>query len=272
MADPTAVPPKPGAASAGAADPTTARPAGIRRLRRFVVVERVSHWLYALTFITAFVTGLLMWIPSTRIWLAGTRYTLSQYHGYVGAAMIILPLLLLLVVDRRRLRGDLREIDKWSTEDRHWFGLALRGYTLRRRPMPPQGRFNAGQKANVVLVAAMAVGFAVTGGILMHKQNMPPWLVSRALWLHTFLAVCAIALFAGHLAHVVITRHGRTYLAGMVRGWIPEDLARERHFRWWQAETGGAAEPATDAAPPVGASRSSESGVGSEAGSGPPAD
>jgi formate dehydrogenase subunit gamma len=221
-----------------------------------VVVERLSHWLYALFFITAFVTGLLMWIPSTRIWLAGTRYTLSQYHGYVGAAMIVLPLLLLLLLDRRRLAGDVREVDRWDGNDRRWLKLALRGYTLRGREMPAQGRLNAGQKLNVVLVAAMAVGFAVTGGILMHKQDMPPWLVSRALWLHAFLAAAAIALFAGHLAHVFITKHGRTYLAGMIRGWIPEDLARQRHVRWWAAETGatlasvaGGAEPGGLAAP-----------------------
>jgi formate dehydrogenase subunit gamma len=223
--------------------PPSPDPGRGRRLPRFVITERLSHWLYALFFITAFVTGLLMWIPATRIWLAGTRYTLRQYHGYVGAAMIILPLLLLLVFNWRRLFRDVREIDRWDGNDRRWFRLALRGYTLRGREMPPQGRFNAGQKANVVLVAAMAVGFAVTGGILMHRQGMPSWLVSRALWLHAVLAVAAIALFAGHLAHVFITRHGRTYLLGMIRGWIPEDLARERHFRWWAAETG--AGPAT---------------------------
>ena len=152
--------------------------------------ERLSHWLYALFFLVAFVTGLLMWIPATRE-LAGrrARYTLSQYHGYVGAAMIVVPLLLFLVLDRRRLGRDLREIDTWNGDDRRWFWLALRGYTLRGRQMPPQGRFNAGQKINVVLVAAMAMGFAATGGILMHKQDLQPWLVSRALWLHAFLAV-----------------------------------------------------------------------------------
>jgi formate dehydrogenase subunit gamma len=229
--------------------PNGERPGPDRGLLRFVVAERLSHWLYALFFIVAFVTGLLMWIPATRVWLAGARYTLAQYHGYVGAAMVVLPLLLFLVMDWRRLGRDLREIDRWNREDRRWFWLAVRGYTLRGRTMPAQGRFNAGQKANVVLIAAMAVGFAATGGVLMHRQDAPVWLVSRALWLHGFVAVCAIALFAGHLAHVFITKHGRTYLGGMVRGWVPEALARERHERWWAAETGGeggaAAEPAT---------------------------
>jgi len=217
-----------------------------RRLWRFVVVERVSHWLYAFFFLVAFVTGLLMWIPTTREWMAGERRTVTLYHGYVGAAMIILPLLIFIIVDWRRLARDMREVDKWNGDDRRWFWLALRGSTLRGREMPPQGRFNAGQKVNVVLVAAMAVGFAVTGGVLMHKQDMPAWLVSRALWLHDFLVVVAMAVFVGHLAHVFVTKHGRTYLAGMVKGWIPEELARERHLRWWEEETGRTSGPEAD--------------------------
>lgn len=244
-------------------------------LRRFVVAERLSHWLYALLFIVAFVTGLLMWIPDTRIWLAGTRYTVSQFHGYVGAAMVVLPLLLFLVIDRRRLRRDIQEIDRWDRSDRRWFWLALRGYTLRGREMPPQGRFNAGQKMNVVLVAAMALGFAATGGVLMHRADVPPWLVSRALWLHGVLAVVAIALFAGHLAHVFLTRHGRTYLAAMVRGWIPDTLARERHERWWRAETAqtpGVADAAAGGGPtvdPAGGGPAADTGDG---GAGPGGD
>jgi formate dehydrogenase subunit gamma len=201
-----------------------------------VAAERISHWLYALFFLVALVSGLLTWIPATREWLGGSRYAFSQSHGYVGAAMVILPLLLFFVLDRRRLARDVRDVDRWSWDDRRWFWLALRGYTLRGREMPPQGRFNAGQKVNVVLVAALALGFAATGGVLMHKEDMPVWLVSRALWLHGILAVVAVALFLGHLAHVVLTKHGREYLGGMIGGTVPEELARERHLRWWEQE------------------------------------
>ena len=67
-----------------------------------------------------------------------------------------------------------------------------------------------------------------------------------------------MALLLGHLAHVFLIKHGRTYLAAMVTGWVPEELARERHLRWWQEETGGAEE--TEAPGEVGG--------GSEAGAG----
>ena len=205
---------------------------------RFVLAERVAHWLYALLFLFALVSGFLMWIPATRWWLGVTRHGLALRHGLTGFAMIVAPLLILLVANRRRLLEDLREVDLWSGNDRRWFRAALLGATLRGREMPPQGKFNAGQKANALLVASMAVGFALTGGFLLAKASLPAWLVSRALWLHSFLAVAAAALFAGHLAHVFLTRHGRKYLAGMIKGSLPAEVARERHRTWWEKTRG----------------------------------
>lgn len=210
---------------------------------RFGVPERVAHWLHTLFFLIAFVSGVLMWAPATREWMGGARATVSRYHAFVGLTMVLLPVLLMLVGDRRRLRDDLREVDLWSREDRRWLALALRGYVWRGKAMPRQGRLNAGQKVNVILVAALAVGFAATGGVLMHKTSFPYWLVSRALWLHGFLAVVAFALFLGHVAHVLVARHGRHYLRGMVDGRFPTWLARERHERWWEEISRKEADP-----------------------------
>ena len=204
-------------------------------MKRFVLAERLAHWLYALFFIIALVSGLLMWIPETREWMGAARYDVSLRHGATGLAMIVVPLLVMALLDRRRLVGDVREVDRWSRDDRRWFWAAFRGDSLRRREMPAQGKLNAGMKANSILVASMAVGFAVTGGILLGKSGLPAWLVSRALWLHGFLAIAATVLFAGHLAHVFLTRHGRGYLRGMIRGYLPEAIARERHRLWWEA-------------------------------------
>jgi cytochrome b subunit of formate dehydrogenase len=206
-----------------------------RKIPRFFIAERVSHWLYAAFFLAAFASGILMWIPATRTWMSGARHTVATYHGVVGLLMVGLPLILLLILDRRRLAADIHEVDAWDNDDRRWFWAALRGGTILKREMPPQGRLNAGQKANSVLVAAMAVGFALTGALLLAGTHVPAWLVSRALWLHGFLAVAAVALFVGHLGHVLLTRHGWAYLNAMVHGSLAEETARERHFKWWAA-------------------------------------
>ena len=235
---------EPGSAEPGRPETALSVPALIspsppaERLPRFALVERLAHWTYAAFFLLALVIGLLMWIPSTRVRLAGSRQQISHLHGGLGLLMIVVPLLLFLFLDRRRLSGDLREIDVWDRDDRIWFWRALRGYTLARREMPPQGRFNAGQKANAIIVAAMAVGFLVSGSLLLAGPHLPAWLVSRALLLHQVLAVAAIALFVGHLLHAFSTRHGRDSLRAMTGGTMSEAFARARHEKWWRRQRG----------------------------------
>jgi formate dehydrogenase subunit gamma len=204
------------------------------RILRFVLAERLSHWLYAAFFIIAFVSGLVMWIPTTRAWMAGARQAVAHYHGGAGLLMVVVPAVLFLILDRRRLAGDVREVDVWDADDRRWFWAAVRGRTLRGGEMPPQGRFNAGQKANAVLVAAMALGFVLTGSMLQGREYLPAWLVSRALWLHDFLTIAGIALLLGHLSQVFLTRHGRDSLRAMVGGTLSENTARDRHLKWWR--------------------------------------
>jgi formate dehydrogenase subunit gamma len=206
---------------------------------RFVLAERLAHWLYALLFLICLVSGLLMWIPATRDWLGEARHGVALRHAAMGFAMVVVPLLISFLLDRKRLASNMHEVDAWDTDDRRWFWAALRGRTLRGGVMPPQGRFNAGQKANTILVAAMALGFALTGALLLAKADLPAWLVSRALWLHDFLAIAGMALLAGHLAHVFLTSHGRGYLRGMLTGRLAEEIARERHEKWWAQITLG---------------------------------
>lgn len=213
-------------------------------MNRWRRIERGAHWLYALLFIICLVSGLLMWIPAAREWIGGARLGVSQRHAATGFAMVVVPLLLLVVLDLRRLRSGLRQIDRWSTDDRRWFWAALRGRSLRGGTMPPQGRFNAGQKASTILVGAMAVGFLVTGALLLEKADLPAWLVSRALWLHGFLAIAGMALLAGHMAIALLTKHGRASLKAMFTGRLSEEVVRERHALWWTQALEVPADPA----------------------------
>jgi formate dehydrogenase subunit gamma len=198
-----------------------------------VLAERLAHWVYAFCFLAAGLSGALMWIPSTRQWMAGARYAVSQYHGYVGLAMVIVPLLIFLVLDRRRLAENRRALDEWDANDRRWLLAALSGRMLRGEKMPPQGRFNAGQKVNSHLVAGLALGFIVTGTLLLFRLHLPFWLVSGLLLCHKVLAVAGGVLLLGHLGIALLTRHGRGGLRAMVKGRLPERVAREGHATWY---------------------------------------
>ncbi len=201
---------------------------------RFVLAERLAHWVYALCFLVAGITGTLMWIPSTSQWLGSAEYAFSKYHGYVGLAMVLVPLAIFLILDRRRLAETRRAMDQWDANDRRWLLAALTGgMFLRSKEMPPQGRFNAGQKINSHLVAGMAVGFVFTGVLLLMRLQLPYWLTAGVLFAHEVLAVTGGVLLLGHMAIALITRHGRGGLRAMVRGTMSREVAREGHALWY---------------------------------------
>jgi formate dehydrogenase subunit gamma len=200
---------------------------------RFVLAERFAHWTYAFCFLAAGIRGALMWIPATRQWLGAARFTVINYHGYVGLAMVIVPLLIFLIFDRRRLGETRRALDEWDANDRRWLWAALTGRMLRGGKMPPQGRFNAGQKVNSHLVAGLAFGFVITGSLLLFRMDLPFWLVSGLLFCHKVLAVTGGVLLVGHLGIALLTKHGRGGLRAMVKGTLPIKIAREGHAIWY---------------------------------------
>jgi formate dehydrogenase subunit gamma len=200
---------------------------------RFVLAERLAHWFYALCFLAAGLSGALMWIPSTRQWMAGARYEISKYHGYVGLAMVLVPLLIFFILDRKRLAEDRRALDEWTANDSRWLWTALSGGMLRGKKLPPQGRFNAGQKVNSHLVAGLAMGFVATGVVLLLRLHLPFWLTSGVLFAHQVLAVTGGVMLLGHLSIALFTRHGRGGLKAMVKGTLPPEIAREGHAIWY---------------------------------------
>ena len=99
----------------------------------------------ASAFLVLFVSGLCLYLPSLSE-LIGRRPLLKDIHVYTALIWLAALALILLAGDRRRLLAAAREIDNFDDDDLAW----LRG----RRA--PQGRFNAGQKMNAIVTAALA--------------------------------------------------------------------------------------------------------------------
>src|SRR5256885_11102048 len=131
-----------------------------RRLRRFSRTERALHWVHASAFFVLFGSGLCLYLPSLAQ-LVGRRPLLKDVHVYTALAWLAALALVILAGDRRRLLADAREIDVFDDDDLGW---------LRRRGNP-QGRFNAGQKLNVIVTAARAFLFTLTGLFLWDGER-----------------------------------------------------------------------------------------------------
>ena len=135
-----------------------------KRIYGWIPVERIGHWAYLVLFIAALISGLAAGEGAEEASASGNPGTL---HGTIGLLMVGIPLILFLLFARKRLVENIHEVTHWDADDRLWLRKAIRGGSLLRREMPPQGRFNAGQKLATIVVGLIALVIVSTGGLLL---------------------------------------------------------------------------------------------------------
>jgi len=193
-----------------------------RYVRRFSITERVLHWMNALFFFILLGTGLILYLPALEV-AVGRRTLVRDVHFWTGIAWIGALALVVLAGDRRGLLRTARELDRFDRDDLRW---------LQNRRPAPQGRFNAGQKLNAALTAALTVLFFVSGLLLHVGETDTRYRFASTVVLHDGLAFAAFALLVGHLYLALIHPATRHALRGMTVGTVSEEWARSHHAKW----------------------------------------
>jgi formate dehydrogenase subunit gamma len=199
-------------------------PVSSARVVRWGRTERAVHWIHATAFCVLLGSGLCLYLPSLAE-VVNRRPLLKSIHLYTALAWVVALVLVVALGDRRAVGRTLREVDSFDADDRAW----LRGRSA------PQGRLNAGQKLNVVVTAAFAILFAVSGFFLWYGERDTRFRLANALLVHDYLMYASLILFIGHLWFALILPKTRHSLNGITRGWVREDWAAERHPKWVEA-------------------------------------
>ncbi len=190
-------------------------------VRRFTVTERVVHWMHATAFFALLASGLVLYVPSLSTWI-NRRDLVKNVHIWTAVAWAVALAAVFVVGNRRALHEAWREVETLDLDDRRW----LRG----RRA--PQGRFNAGQKVNVILTVGFAILFAVSGFFLWLGERNTVYRLDGAVTVHDTVMFASLALLVGHLYLAVIHPTTRHALRGITRGDVREDWARRHHAKW----------------------------------------
>jgi len=215
-----------GEAAATASLTTSVAPSTIER---FTPTERVYHWVQAIPYLVCLLTGggMLLWADGLH---AEAREAAAAVHRWAGGALLVGVAIVVAFGRRAELFENARIACTWRREDLLW----LLVYPLEELGLdvhaPPTGKFNPGQKLNLLGQLLLIPVFGVSGVFM--------WLTHGALlaWYAHVAAFCVAApLVSGHLYLALVHRTTRKGLPGAFGGRVPRDWATE-HYPLWVKE------------------------------------
>jgi formate dehydrogenase gamma subunit len=203
-------------------------------LVRFSAAERISHGVYVLAFAVLLLTGAVLYLPWVPLAAGEAGQTTRLVHRIFALVLLAAPLVALLGAPRRFL-GDLGAALRWRREDgRALWVLVTRYYwTGDAAGLPPQGKFSAGQKANILVQAATFVALGSSGVLLwLGPGTVPLGILRWSVAVHAGAAVAATCFVIVHVYMTIALPMTKGAIASIVLGTMDHEYARRHHPRW----------------------------------------
>lgn len=211
------------------------------RIYRFTLAERLAHWNHALSFLVLFVTGgALVFRGLTALMDRETLMLFGQIHRWAGGFFALLTIPLLYFGARKSARMWLRDSFRFDRDDATFLARFWRDFFGLKADLPPQGKFNAGEKINSVLQILGWPVMVATGWTLVYKDVFAAGLIRWVLAVHSFTALMLGAAVIGHIYLATLHPHSRPGLSGMFSGWVPLRWARAHYRKWVESQEVGA--------------------------------
>ena len=200
-------------------------------LLRHPVYTRVLHWLVAIFFVLALISGFAIYSPWLYRWLTplfggGPRTRLLHpWFGLLFDLFFFFQFLNWLAPMT------------WTAADRRWV-KRLKEYTTHQHRVEPEdvGFFNGGQKIYFWLIVLSGVLFLITGLLMWFDDTIPRWVVAVSYVIHD---LSALLMLAGFIIHVYEgTSHQPGTLQSMIDGTVTEKWAWTHHPAWYASVTG----------------------------------
>ncbi len=202
------------------------------RILRYTFKERICHWVTGTAYVYCLMTGLAFYSPYL-FWMAtvlGGGPTTRFWHPWAGVVFFV---------------GIIWMYAMWSkemvatTEDRQWNQNIKYYITNQDHLLPPQGRFNAGQKMFYWVMVYSTIILLITGVIMW----FPELIAGRAHWLLTIIipvhVVAALVTIAAFIIHVYM---GMLMVPGsfkvIVLGHDDDAWAKQNHRLWFDKAKG----------------------------------
>ena len=197
-------------------------------IERYTFKERICHWLTGFAYLYCLATGLAFYTPYL-FWLAivlGGGPTTRFWHPFIGLLFFLAAMWM-----HQIWRGDVA----MTAADRAWLDASKNYVENRDDLVPPQGRFNAGQKIFYWAMFYGALLLLLSGLFMWFPERIPfdlRWIRPIVVFIHEGAAVITIGAFIIHVYMGVFMVPGS--LAAMLTGYVSKDWAWTHHRLWYR--------------------------------------
>ncbi len=198
-------------------------------IERYTFHERICHWSTGLVYLYCLSTGLAFYTPHL-FWIAmalGGGPTSRFWHPLIGLWFVACALW---------MHGLWRRDMSFTDADRRWMKDVKYYIENRDELVPPQGRFNAGQKEFYWVMYYGALLLLISGAFMWFPEYTPIWLRAPMIVLHECAALATIGAFIIHIYMGVFMVPGG--VQAMLTGYVTRGWARAQHLLWYRAVTG----------------------------------
>jgi formate dehydrogenase subunit gamma len=210
----------------------------IRWIPKYTSLERFLHWVHTAMFIPLALTGFVLFAPWLQPLAQGEAgASLRLVHRVAAVFFGGVPIVYTLVQPRRMLMN-LREFLSFSRYDLLWLKNAFPYYVLGRHgDMPPQPRFNTGERLTALAMVLGTAVFGITGLSMWFLRGIvPPILYQLMVFFHDLMFIVTFAMFMIHFYLAVVHPMMWQSLVSMRYGVVSESYAREHHAMWYYGE------------------------------------
>ena len=186
------------------------------------------HWLHGAAFVIALASGMALAFGPVEE-LIGHRFVLRVAHITAGLLFALAPFVAARFGDWRSIQEDFAQAQWWDEDDRKFFSSWLSGEE------PRNGRFNAGQKANMMFTLAATLCFLASGVIMWQYFRFEDSLVQNAGLLHDSLTVAIAIVWLGHMWYALGNPKTRHSMQGILHGRVERGWAARLHPKWLEA-------------------------------------
>jgi len=203
----------------------------------FSTAQRFVHWLHTAAFAVLMVTGVALYAPwfGNSVATGAGGHVVRLIHRFGAIAFMLVPICYLLF-DPQGLFAAMKRIFTWGPDDLGWLRAAPAYYFLGdEEAMPPQDKYNTGQKLFYLVVVFCMVGFIVTGLIMWFaKGAVAPWAFQWSVFIHDLCTIAYAAFFLVHFMLSVMHPLMKGALNGMLFGWMPREYVKHHHAKYYE--------------------------------------